>query len=261
MTFFGEFSDWITLSLLGSTRLAVAFLVAPFLGAGPLTGLTRRIFLIIAIVVMMPQWMAHFPDAQPGPLDTLLLTLKEAAIGAVIGFIYGAIFWAIESAGELIDLQRGSTAAGVFNPSFGAVNSPLGGLFLHLCVVMFYATGGFLAFLDTIYQTFQIYPLMSMLPERHASDPSAVIGLATSLFRSALLLAAPFLITFLLTDLGLGLMNRFVPQLNVFFLSMSIKSALGIFLLIFYFTIMVKFMDKNLPGAREVKAFLASVLS
>jgi type III secretion protein T len=37
-----------------------------------------------------------------------------------------------------------------------------------------------------------------------------------------------------LATVGLGLVNRTAPQLNVFFLSMPIKSALGIAFLIIY---------------------------
>jgi type III secretion protein T len=46
--------------------------------------------------------------------------------------------------------------------------------------------------------------------------------------------------------MGLGLMNRFVPQLNIFFFSMPVKSALTFLLLIFYITTIVWGMDRDM---------------
>jgi len=60
--------------------------------------------------------------------------------------------------------------------------------------------------------------------------------------------------------LGLGLMNRFVPQLNIFFFSMPVKSALTFFLLIFYTTTIVWGMDKGMFSEDSLLQFLSTVL-
>ena len=65
-------------------------------------------------------------------------------------------------------------------------------------------------------------------------------------FTMSVLFGAPFLIVFLLIDVGLGLMNRFVPQLNIFFFSMPVKSGATFFLLIFYTTTVVWLLDSNM---------------
>jgi type III secretion protein T len=54
------------------------------------------------------------------------------------------------------------------------------------------------------------------------------------MLRKTLVISAPIIIVMFLATLGLGLVNRTAPQLNVFFLSMPIKSALGIALLVVY---------------------------
>ena len=48
------------------------------------------------------------------------------------------------------------------------------------------------------------------------------------------IIAAPVIIVMFLATIGLGFVNRTAPQLNVFFLSMPIKSAIGVALLIVY---------------------------
>jgi type III secretion protein T len=49
-----------------------------------------------------------------------------------------------------------------------------------------------------------------------------------------LLLSAPAIIAMFLAELGLALVSRFAPQLQVFFLAMPIKSALALFVLVMY---------------------------
>jgi len=65
------------------------------------------------------------------------------------------------------------------------------------------------------------------------------------LMRSAFLLASPILIAVFLTEFCLGLMNRFVPQMNVFFLSMPVKSGVASFLIILYLMVLVYFFTES----------------
>ena len=69
------------------------------------------------------------------------------------------------------------------------------------------------------------------------------------LLLASLLLAAPVLLAMFLAELGLALVSRFAPQLQVFFLAMPIKSALGIFVLILYASTL---MDYSRDPVREI---------
>ena len=61
-----------------------------------------------------------------------------------------------------------------------------------------------------------------------------VLGAVDEMLRTTVVISAPAIIVMFLATIGLGLVNRTAPQLNVFFLSMPVKSALGIALLIVY---------------------------
>jgi type III secretion protein T len=61
-----------------------------------------------------------------------------------------------------------------------------------------------------------------------------MLGALDGLMRSAVVIASPVIIPMFLATIGLGFVNRTAPQLNVFFLSMPIKSALGIAMLVIY---------------------------
>ena len=64
--------------------------------------------------------------------------------------------------------------------------------------------------------------------------PTQILGTLDGMLRATVVIAAPVIILMFLATIGLGLVNRTAPQLNVFFLSMPVKSALGIGMLIIY---------------------------
>ncbi|MGC8720449.1 MAG: flagellar biosynthetic protein FliR, partial [Thermodesulforhabdaceae bacterium] len=72
------------------------------------------------------------------------------------------------------------------------------------------------------------------------------------LMMTAMLLSAPFLIAIFLVDLALGIVNRFVPQLNVFFLSMPVKSGVASFLFVLYLSVIVKYYIESWSGMDHV---------
>src|SRR5581483_8393955 len=68
---------------------------------------------------------------------------------------------------------------------------------------------------------------------------AAVTGVAASAFRIGIQLAAPFLVFGLLFNLGLGVLSRLMPQMQVFFIGMPLSILLGLFLLLLVLSAMM----------------------
>ncbi len=241
---FEVFGSALVSLFLATARLGTALMVVPFFG-GP-TGIARRGFLIVSMGIALPLLMPQAMAIPTSLLTTTALCVKEVVLGLLLAIPAAVLFWAIASAGELIDLQRGATAASVFNPFFGAVTSPTANLLMRFSAAIFFVTGGFLAFLSAVLTSFEVFPINQLLPSFSASAASSIALLMGEYFAMSVLFGAPFLIVFLLIDIGLGLMNRFVPQLNIFFFSMPVKSGATFFLLIFYTTTLVWILDANM---------------
>jgi len=64
--------------------------------------------------------------------------------------------------------------------------------------------------------------------------PMVILDLMDKLMRLALLFSAPVIFSMFLAEVALGLVSRFVPQLQVFFLAMPIKSGIAIFVFAIY---------------------------
>jgi type III secretion protein T len=251
---FEYFATGLIALFLATARLGVALTIAPFFG-GP-TGLPRRGFLIVTLGIALPLLMPQVLQIPQSLVETTALCVKEILLGLLLSLPVSVLFWAIASAGELIDLQRGATAASVFNPFFGAVTSPTANLLARFSGVIFFVSGGFLAFLSAVIASYEIYPLGQMLPHFGPGAGHALARVMQDYFAMAVLFGAPFLIVFTLIDIGLGLMNRFVPQLNIFFFSMPVKSALTFFLLLFYTTTLVWILDRDMFTQEDVLGFV-----
>jgi type III secretion protein T len=90
-----------------------------------------------------------------------------------------------------------------------------------------------------------------MLPRFSPEMPVELLYLMDKLMRLAVLFSAPVIFVMFLAEIGLGLVSRFVPQLQVFFLAMPIKSALAMFMFSVYAAVLLGYLAKELEALRN----------
>lgn len=218
-----KLSDQALLLALSTTRIAVAFLVLPIF-TGDLIPATVRNAIYVAFGVLALALQPAATNAQIVQVQWLMLFGKEAFLGAGIGFLFGSVLWAFEAAGALIDTKIGATTAQVTDPLSGQ-QTPLTGAFLgRLANFVFMFSGGLLLLMGTLLDSYVLWPVLSELPVLKAAGAAAFEAEFGRLMLLALLIAAPSLVVLFAIDGVLGLVNRFAQQLNVFSLSMSIKT-------------------------------------
>jgi type III secretion protein T len=180
----------------------------------------------------------------------LALAAKETLIGLIVGWVSGIVFWAIESAGFLMDNQRGASMASGSNPLSSEETTPMGSLLFQGVVAVFFLTGGFLSFIRLIWASYAVWPLASFWPEfATPAGPMFFVSLVDWLSLQTLLLAGPVVAACLLTDVSLGLVNRFASQLNVYVLAMPIKSGIASFILVAYYVALLNLSPSLFEGA------------
>ncbi|KML17776.1 hypothetical protein VL10_24055 [Leclercia adecarboxylata] len=166
-------------------------------------------------------------------VDTLSVggIFLELFIGILIGFTMALPFWALDSAGFIVDTIRGASMGSVLNPSLGEAASMTGILFVQLFVALFFMHGGLHHVLSILYKSYQIIPPGTIvIPGERWLDLLFIQWEAA--FAMGVSFVLPGIIVMVLTDLAIGLINRSAQQLNVFFLAMPVKSALAILMLI-----------------------------
>ncbi len=247
---FGEYSIWthLTACLLGLPRLYMIAQTAPFFAPSVIGGQIRIALVLSLYFVLHPalleQVMHIMPASGRFPSIAILaaLAVKEVFIGLLLALLAGMVFWMYQSAGFFIDNQRGAGQATESDPLSGEQTSPTGSFFFQSVVYVFFATSAFTVFLATVYSSYEAWTVDAFLPAAFFKDSRIALFFAGKVAELALdmvLLSGPVVIACLLTDVSLGLINRFAPQLNVYVLAMPIKSAIASFLLLFYFGIMI----------------------
>ena len=250
------FTDAPLIIGIASVRAGITLTIVPFFGA---TGMPRQAMLIVTMLIIVPMTLPTLPSGDMSAFYAGALILKETFLGVLIGFFVSIAFWGIAIAGELIDLQRGATAGGIFNPMLGAQESPVGSLFLRISSYMFFATGGFLSFFGVLFESYRVYPIGNLLPPFITGWQHSVFPFLTKVFSMGVLFGSPLLIIFFFMDFGLGLMNRFVSQLNVFFISLPIKSGLCFVFLLFYLNYLIEGFQRDMFTGPGVAAFLRGI--
>ena len=232
------FHAWILAAVLAMARIGAAFAICPALTDSMIPGVARRAATFAFAVLVLPAIHATIPPGEPNLWLFALAAFREALIGFLIGFFAAVPFWIAENVGNFIDNQRGATMGEVYSPLSGTQVSTTGIFFTQLVSTIFFVGGAVFLFLGALYKSYAVWPVFApaALPSlAFVSDaPVQILGTLDGMLKTTVVIAAPVIIVMFLATIGLGLVNRTAPQLNVFFLSMPIKSALGVALLVVY---------------------------
>ena len=227
----GILSDPFTLLLLiaiSSVRTAVALLMLPMMSTTIMPGLVRGALGLSLVVPVVAASVERPFELEFSALPILLLFLQEAAVGVVIGLGYGAFCAGLQAVGEIIDHQTGLTFTQNLDPVRGNNVSVTSILLQTLLFAVLMYSGFLLLVTDTIYLSFELWPLGQVRPTFAAGIPLRLMSESSRLFSLALLLAGPVVLVLFVVDLGAGMLNRAAPQLHVNELSLSLKSVVGL---------------------------------
>jgi flagellar biosynthetic protein FliR len=106
----------------------------------------------------------------------------------------------------------------------------LGQFKLQLSIVLFLLINAHHAFISSLIRSYEIIPALGFPHFQAGWTPAAMMitKMTGGVLAIGIQLAAPVMIALLLTDLFFGIINRVAPQINVFFLSLPVKMAVGL---------------------------------
>ena len=244
-----EFHRWILAAVLAMARIGGAFAVCPALTDSMIPGVARRVAVLALSCVVIPFIKDGMPPGEPNTWMFGVVAFREALIGFLLGFFAAIPFWIAENVGNFIDNQRGATMGEVYSPLSGTQVSTTGIFFTQLVSTLFFVGGAILVFLGAIYTSYKVWPVFGDGISFAKDSPVYILGSLDMMLRTTVVISAPVIIIMFLATLGLGLVNRTAPQLNVFFLSMPVKSALGIAMLVIYLPFIMDMLMYTKEGA------------
>ena len=219
--------------LLVFARIGTMLMLLPGMGELMVSTQLRLTTALVLAAVMLPLHRdAYQVDLhQIGP--TLVMLGEEMLVGAVLGMTARLTISALQVTGSVVAQQLGLGFVTAVDPTQGGEQSALVGNFLTILgLALLFATNLhylIIAALDDSYTLFR----PGEVP--FTGDMAALITRTVAgAFRIGIQLSAPFLVFGLLFNVGLGLLSRLMPQMQVFFVGMplSIMGGLLIFALV-----------------------------
>lgn len=229
--------------LLIVARLAGVFIAAPVFSARNFP-VTAKVGFVVWISAVLWYVTPVAPRLPTQPLSLLITIFAEVALGFVIGFICNVLFIALQSAGEIIDLQMGLSVAQALDPVFGSVISVVGRLTFFVALVIFITLDGHHMVLAAFHQSFTALPVGKLAGFTSPDLVMQLLGLGATLWLTALKLAAPVVLLIFLADFTFGIVSRVAPQVNVFMLGFQVKPLLGLFGILLISPFLVKYIGR-----------------
>ncbi|HEY3536488.1 MAG: type III secretion system export apparatus subunit SctT [Trinickia sp.] len=228
----------LTLLGLSSVRLYVVFSIFPPTADGVLQGVVRN-----GIVLLFSSFVAY---GQPvmvmeslSSTFMIVMALKEAIIGLVLGFAASTVFWVAESAGTYIDDLTGYNNAQMTNPLREESATPTSILLSQVAGVAFWVLGGMTFLLAVVYESFNWWPIISRAPVATNVIESFVLHQTDTLMQTVAKLATPIMFVLVLIDVAIGFAAKSAQKLDLANLSQPVKGAVTVFILALFVGIFV----------------------
>ncbi len=216
--------------LLTFARVGAMIMLLPGLGE---TSVPSRVRLAIALVLtalMLPAHQsAYTVDLKAiGPVSVMLF--QELLVGAVLGLTARLAISALQVAGSVVAQQLGLGFVTAIDPTQNQQGLLVGNFLTVLGITLIFATDLHHLVIAAMNDSYAIFrPGELPLTGDVAQHLTQVVATA---FRIGIQLSAPFLVFGLLFNLGLGVLSRLMPQMQVFFIGLPLSILLGLALLL-----------------------------
>lgn len=223
--------DWqaLTLFLYIIARVSGFILFNPILGRNNLPALFKAGFILVL------SGFTASVTTQTTAVPTQLLVfsiqvLKELLVGYMVGLVMHLFFYVVQTAGQIIDTQMGMTMNQIYDASSGS-NLSVSAMFLNaFMILLFFAANGHHTLLRILITSGEIVPFGGIVLNIPALS-EALIKLFIECTILGIKLSMPILVAELLGQLGMGILMKVIPQINVFSINIELKVIIGFGLL------------------------------
>jgi flagellar biosynthetic protein FliR len=214
----------ISTFLLVLCRTSSWAVTAPLVGARSMSS-TARLALGIALAGLVTPLVRdqHVPSDIPGYAAAVV---AQVLIGLVLGFLTGVLLSAIEMAGSLADVSSGFSFGSQLDPINNSQSAVFARMLNMAGLALLAVTDGLSTIVTGFVRTFFSMPLGSP-PQVNMAGAAGIGHLLSQSMIAAAEIAGPVLGALFVTDAGLGLVARLVPQSNILSVAFSIKALVA----------------------------------
>lgn len=223
--------DWndLTLFLYILMRMSGFILFNPIFGRSNIPGYFKAA-MILLLAVSVNSMYAGSVETPSTIIEFALRLILELGLGFVVAIIMQIFFYIPQQAGEVVDTQMGMSMAKTYDSGSHASMTSTATLLNLLMMFLFFAANGHITLLSIMMTSGDIVPYGA------ASLGDAVANRVVELFIECTILAVklclPILAAELLGQIGMGILMKVIPQINVFAINIELKVIVGMVMLL-----------------------------
>ncbi len=218
-----DINSLLTILLMYFRVVSFVFLV-PFFGTFFVPNFVR-LYLAFALTVSIFFFSEIEPLEITSAAEFIYLAIREFLFGFIAGFFLRLLFEAIMIAGEIMAVNAGLGFAMIFLPQQPQV-TVLAGFTTLLGSTLFLSLGGAEAVYIGLAKSFESYPLGNF--DLYSLNGEVFLDFFYQSFNLGVKLALPVIIVALITNIVLAVINRFIPQINVFMVGLPLQIFVGL---------------------------------
>lgn len=213
-----------TLLMMLFLRMTGCIVFNPILGRRNIPGVIRAAMALMLTIFTYPFLPKQTLEITT-PVVFTVCAVKELLIGFVIGFIIQLIQSVIIMAGEQMDMQIGISMSKVYDPQSN-ISMPLSASLINaMFLLIFFLTNSHLTLIELFVK------LGTAVPYGDAPIPSGIFKMLVSCFGLMLTYAAklclPIIAVEMIAQIGIGIMMKAVPQIDIFTIEIQLKIIIG----------------------------------
>lgn len=224
-------------------RVGSAFMLMPGFNSSYVNMQVRLSIALAVAVVLMPVIAPHLP---PQPHDTVLFLkyiLFEITIGIYMAVVMQIIYSALSLAGNISGQAIGFANAQIFDPTFQTQTIIIETFLSITAITVIFLTNTHHLMLTAVVDSYHLFPVGQPLPLADFSNQLSQT--LNNAFTMGFKIGSPFIAFTIVFYVGMGLVSRLMPQLNIFFLSLPLQIYFGLGLLFITLPMMVMWFIKS----------------
>lgn len=211
--------------LLVFVRIGTAMMIMPGVGDSFVPQNIRLYIALAFSLVLTPVILPYVPSPVPALSVMFALIIMEFVIGLFIGTIARVLMSALDTAGMLISMSSGLSNAQIFNPALSMQGSIVGAFMSVTGVLMLFATNLHHLLIYGLVESYTMFPVGGV-PDTGSMAEMMARAVSAS-FLTGFQIAIPFIVISLLLYIGMGVLSRLMPQIQVFILAIPIQIVLS----------------------------------
>lgn len=223
-------------------RTGAMVMLLPGFGESNIPVRTKLAIALALTLIMLPLHRSAYHVDMTSLTPLLVLMVHEIVIGIVLGATARVTLSALSVAGSLIAQQLGLGFVTTVDPTQGQQGALIGNFLTMLGLTLLFATDMHHLVIAALADSYKVFGPGEVLP---SGDIAALATRAfAAAFKIGVQLSAPFIVFGLVFNVGLGLLARMMPQMQVYFVGVPL-SILGGFLIlaVVLTTMMGTFLD------------------